>query len=204
MPSAPVGGGKTMIVTWLNVVSLFALAMGGAALILSGRRVMRVIREVERRLSRTVDEKNVVAAALRLGKKENQAIRSAIQEAENHIEQLNAQAGQVEARLAHLKGLPRRTVNLLDREWHRFERLWCAVAINPSLGRHVGRGPGAGAWDEGREIYAFARTGEDFRQRLMAHYPPTEGFIVGHVDMVDLAGDESAGNAVDLKMGKRG
>ncbi|WP_029013862.1 hypothetical protein [Niveispirillum irakense] len=193
-----------MIVTWLNIVSLLALAVCGSALILSGRRVMRVIREVERRLSRTVDEKNVVAAALRAGKKESHAIRDAIQEAEAHIEQLQSQSAQAEARLAHLRGIRRRTVNLLDREWHRFERLWCVLVINPSLGRQVGRGPGAGAWNEGREIYGFARTGEDFRQRLTAHYPPAEGFMTGHVDMIDLAGDEPGGNAVDLKTGKRG
>lgn len=193
-----------MILSWINIVSLLALAIGGAALTLSARRIMRVIREVERRLSRTVDEKNIIAAALRVGKKENQAIRAAIQEADTHIEQLHAQAEQGEARLAHLRGLSRRTVNMLDREWHRFERLWSAVVINPSLGRHVGRGPGVGSWDEGREIYGFSRGGEEFRQRLAAHYPPGEGFMIGHVDMVDLAGDEPGGNAVDLKAGKRG
>jgi hypothetical protein len=183
-----------MIATWMNLISFLALALAGAGLVVAGRRLMAVVRHVERKLSRAVDEKNMVAAALRHAKKEEAAIRQALEEADRHITQMQGVTAMAETRIERLRAAPRRVVSMLDRQWNRFDRLWCVTVTNPSLGG--GRG-GAGGWADGKTLYGFARSGDDLAQRVAAEYAPGDGFVVGTPVVVDLADDGGGSDAVD-------
>lgn len=183
-----------MITSWMNVLSLFILAFAGAAMIACARRLLRVIREVERRLSHTVDEKNMIAAALRHAKREEAALRDAVLEADQHIQQMSGIITMAEIRVERLRAQPPRQVTLLDREWNRFERLWSVTVTNPSLVR--GR-KGAGLWGEGKRLYGFGRSGDDLRRRVEAEYPPADGFVIETPVLIDLADDGGGSVAVD-------
>ncbi|AUN32077.1 hypothetical protein [Niveispirillum cyanobacteriorum] len=187
-----------MIATWMNLISLFALALAGSGLVMAGRRLMAVIRVVERKLSRAVDEKNMVAAALRHAKKEDAAIRQALDDAERHITQMQGVITMAETRIERLRASPRRVVSMLDRQWNRFDRLWCVKVTNPSLGSGHG---GAGGWVDGKTLYGFARSGDDLVRRVAAEYSPGDGFLLGTPMVVDLADDGSGSNAVDQSKG---
>lgn len=187
-----------MIATWMNLISFLALALAGSGLVLASRRLMAVIRVVERKLSRAVDEKNMVAAALRHAKKEDAAIRQALEDAERHITQMQGVITMAESRIERMRASPRRVVSMLDRQWNRFDRLWCVTVTNPSLGG--GRG-GAGGWADGKTLYGFARTGDDLARRVAADYAPGDGFLVGMPIVVDLTDDGSGSDAVDQSKG---
>lgn len=187
-----------MIGTWTNVISLFALALAGSGLVVSGRRFMTVIRQVERKLSRAVDERNMAAAALRHAKKEEIAIRQALEEAERHVTQMQGVTTMAEARIERLRSSPRRVVSMLDRQWNRFDRLWSVKVTNPSLS--AGQG-GVGGWADGKTLYGFARSGDDLARRAVAEYPPGDGFFVGTAMVVDLADDGGGSVAVDQPRG---
>lgn len=187
-----------MIASWMNLISLFALALAGAGLVVAARRIMAVIRQVERKLSRAVDEKNMVAAALRHAKKEEAAIRQALEEADRHIVQMQGIITMAETRIERLRAQPRRVVSMLDRQWNRFDRLWCVMVTNPTLGGSRG---GAGGWADGKTLYGFARSGDDLARRVAAEYPPGDGFLVATPMVVDLADDGSGSVAVDQSGG---
>ncbi len=173
-----------MIASWMNLISLFALALAGSGLVMAGRRLMAVIRIVERKLSRAVDEKNMVAAALRHAKKEDAAIRQALEEADRHIVQMQGIITMAETRIERLRATPRRVVSMLDRQWNRFDRLWCVKIDNPSLG----------GWNDGKLLYGFARSGDDLARRVAAEYSPRDGFVTGTPMVVDLS-DDGAGQS---------
>lgn len=183
-----------MITSWMNILSLFVLAFSGAAMVVCARRLLRVIREVERRLSRTVDEKNMVAAALRHARREESSLRDAVLEAEQHIQQMSGTITMAEIRMERLRGHPPRQVTMLDQEWNRFERLWAVTVSNPSL---AGGRKGAGLWGEGRTLHGFGRSGDDLRLRVEAEYPPRDGFVLETPVVVDLADDGGGSVAVD-------
>lgn len=187
-----------MITSWMNLVSLLALALAGAGLVAASRRIMRVIRQVERRLSRTVDEKNMVAAALRHARKEEAAIRQTLEDAERHILQMSGVITMAETRIERLRVQPRRMVSMVDRQWNRFDRLWSVTVTNPSLGRSRG---GAGGWSDGKTLYGFSRSGDDLARRVAADYPPGDGFVIGTPMVVDLADDGGGSVAVDHSAG---
>jgi hypothetical protein len=181
----------------MNMLSLLVLAMGGAALILSGRRLLRVIRQVERRLARTVDEKNVLAAKLRQARREADNIRQALIEAESHIAQMVADTNNAETRMNRLRDAPKQSVLMLDRDWRRFDRLWSLMIANPSLGRQEAV-VGLPAWNDGRMFHGFARAPEELQARALAKYPPTEGFVAGMCVMADITEDgTNAGEPAD-------
>lgn len=182
-----------MIASWMNLISLLALALAGAAMVVSGRRIMQVIQAVERRISRTVDEKNFIAANLRQARREEDAIRQALTEADSHIAQMTGVIAMAEGRIERLRAQPRRSVTMLDRQWARFDRLWMVVVTNPSLGR----GRITGGWEEGKTLYGFARSGDDLNLRVAALFPPKDGFIIGTPSIVDLADDGGGSVAVD-------
>lgn len=173
-----------MIASWINLISLLALAVAGAGMVMASRRIMRVIRQVERKLSRAVDEKNMVAAALRHAKKEEAAIRHALEEADRHIVQMQGAIALSETRIERLRATPRRVVSMLDRQWNRFDRLWCSKVTNPSLN----------GWTDGKTLYGFARSGDDLVRRLVAEYPQSDGFFIGTPMIVDLS-DDGAGQS---------
>jgi hypothetical protein len=177
-----------MTFSLMNMISLLILALGGAALVLSGRRVMRIIRQVERRLARTVDEKNVLAAKLRQARREADNIRQALIEAETHIAQMVAATNNAETRMTRLRDAPKQSILMLDREWHRFDRLWSLMIVNPSLGRQEAAA-GLPAWNDGRMFHGFARTPEELHARALAKYPPAEGFVAGLCVMADITED---------------
>lgn len=180
--------------SWMNLVSLLALALAGAGMVMAARRIMRVIKQVERKLSRAVDEKNMVAAALRHAKKEDAAIRQALEEADRHIVQMTGIITMAEARIERLRASPRRVVSMLDRQWTRFDRLWCVKATNPSLS----------GWTDGKTLYGFSRSGDDLARRVAAEYPPGDGFVIGTPLIVDLADDGGGSVAVDQSRGASG
>jgi ABC-type transporter Mla subunit MlaD len=184
-----------MMMSFFNIGSLLALAVAGAGLVISARRLLIVIRSTERRLSRTVDEKNMIAAALRHAKREDTAIRGALEEADSHIRQMTDIIAQAESRIERLRAAPRRTVTMLDRQWTRFDRLWSIVVTNPTLAS--GRS-GGGSWNDGKVLYGFARSGDDLRLRAGAQYPPGDGFLLGASSIVDLADDGDASVALNL------
>lgn len=183
-----------MIATWVNLASLFALALAGAGLVMAGRRIMAVIRVVERKLSRAVDEKNMVAAALRHARKEEVAIRQALEEADRHVVQMQGIIAMAETRIERLRASPRRVVSMLDRHWSRFDRLWCVHVANPSLG----------GWADGKTLYGFSRSGDDLTRRVAAEYPSGDGFVIGAPTVVDLADDGGGSVAVDRSEGVSG
>lgn len=187
-----------MIATWMNLISLLALALAGAGLVVAARRIMAVIRQVERKLFRAVDEKNMVAAALRHAKKEEAAIRQTLEDAERHITQMQGVTTMAETRIERMRAAPRRVVSMLDRQWNRFDRLWCVTVSNPSLGG--GRG-GVGGWGDGKTLYGFARSGDDLARRVAAEYAPADGFLIGTPQVVDLADDGGGSVAVDQSGG---
>jgi hypothetical protein len=181
----------------MNMLSLFVLALGGAALILSGRRLLRVIRQVERRLARTVDEKNLLAGKLRQARREADNIRQALIEAETHIAEMVAATNNAETRMNRLREAPKQSILILDREWRRFDRLWSLMIANPSLGRQEAIA-GLPAWNDGRMFYGFARSPEELQARALAKYPPAEGFIAGMCVMADITEDGiNAGQPAD-------
>lgn len=180
-----------MIATWVNLASLFALVLAGAGLVMAGRRIMAVIRVVERKLSRTVDEKNMVAAALRHARKEEAAIRQALDEADRHIMQMQGIVSISETKIERLRAAPRRMVSMLDRQWGRFDRLWCVPVSNPSLG----------GWSDGKTLYGFSRSGDDLVRRVAAEYPSRDGFVIGTPTVVDLSDDGGGSVAVDKSGG---
>lgn len=183
-----------MIFGWTNIISLFVLAFSGAAMVVCARRLMRVIREVERRLSRTVDEKNMVAAALRHARKEEAALRDAVLEADQHVAQMSGKITATEMRIDRLRGQKPRQVTMLDREWNRFERLWSVTVTNPSLAAGWN---GSSVWNEGKSLYGFARSGDDLYRRVAQEYPPAEGFVISAPVIIDLADDGGGSVAVD-------
>ncbi|MFV3129382.1 hypothetical protein [Niveispirillum sp. KHB5.9] len=180
--------------TWMNLVSLLALAVAGAGMVMAARRIMRVIKQVERKLARAVDEKNMVAAALRHAKKEEAAIRQALEEADRHIVQMTGVITLSETRIERLRASPRRMVSMLDRHWNRFDRLWCVKVGNPSLG----------GWTDGKTLYGFSRSGDDLARRVAAEYPPGDGFVIGTPLVVDLSDDGGGSVAVDQSRGASG
>lgn len=183
-----------MMVTWMNLASLFALAVAGSTLVMAARRIMRVIRATERKLSRAVDEKNMIAAALRHAKREEAAIRQALEEAEHHIGLMTNVIASAEGRIERLRAQPRRSVTMIDGDWQRFDRLWSVLVTNPALAG--GRQPGGG-WAEGKRLYGFARSGDDLVLRVGRHYHPGDGFIIGEPAIVDLTDDGGGSVAVD-------
>ncbi|OYQ34230.1 hypothetical protein CHU95_12330 [Niveispirillum lacus] len=183
-----------MITSWMNLVSLLALALAGAALVMAGRRLLAVIRIVERKLSRAVDEKNIAAAALRHAKKEEAAIRQALEEAERHITQMQGIISTSETRIERLRSSPRRVVSMVDRQWTRVDRLWAVKVTNPSLSD----------WNDGKTLYGFARSGDDLARRVAAAYLPGDGFSVGTPMVVDLSDDGGGSVAVDQSKGTSG
>lgn len=183
-----------MITSWMNLISLLALALAGAGLVMAGRRLMAVIRIVERKLSRAVDEKNMVAAALRHAKKEDAAIRQVLEDAERHIVQMQGVIATAETRIERLRASSRRVVSMVDRQWNRFDRLWSVKVVNPSLG----------GWTDGKTLYGFSRSGDDLAGRVSAEYPPGDGFSVGTPIVVDLSDDGGGSVAVDQSKGASG
>lgn len=183
-----------MIASWMNLVSLLALALAGAGLVMAARRLLSVIRIVERKLSRAVDEKNMVAAALRHAKKEDAAIRQVLEEAERHIAQMQGVIAMAETRIERFRAAPRRVVSMVDRHWNRFDRLWAVKVTNPSLG----------GWTDGKTLYGFSRSGDDLARRVAAEYPPGDGFTVGTSMVVDLSDDGGGSVAVDQSKGTSG
>ncbi|MQP63876.1 hypothetical protein GE253_00815 [Niveispirillum sp. SYP-B3756] len=187
-----------MTFSLMNMISLLVLAIAGAVLILSGRRVLRLIRQVERRLSRAVDEKNMLAVKLRQARREADNVRNAILEAETHIAQMVAATNAAEARLTRLREAPKQSILMLDREWRRFDRLWSLMIANGSLGRQEAAA-GLPPWNEGRMFHGFARSPEELHARALTKYPPAEGFIAGVCAMADITADgPNAGQPVDV------
>ncbi len=183
-----------MIFGWSNIISLFVLAFSGAAMVVCARRLMRIIREVERKLSRTVDERNMVAAALRHARKEETALRDAVVEAEQHVREMSGKITMTETRIERLRGQKPRQVTMLDRDWNRFERLWSVTITNPSLAAGWN---GSSLWNEGKSLYGFARSGDDLYRRVEQEYPPGEGFVISAPAIIDLADDGGGSVAVD-------
>jgi hypothetical protein len=165
-------------VTWMNGVSFVVLALAGAALFMALRRIVRVIRAAERKVSRTTQEKEKLAQILRKMRKEGQTLREAIEEADYAISQMTTATGLIESRIERLKGQERQRLTMADRAWSKGDQLWWAHVSNPTLG--------GAHWGEGIAFHGFARSADDFQARLATLYPARDGFIVAAAQMMDL------------------
>ncbi|WP_119678980.1 hypothetical protein [Indioceanicola profundi] len=181
-----------IVITWMHVVSFLALALGGAGMVLSARRLHRVIKRTERRIAAAVDEKNAAAAELRLARRDEAAIRQAIEEAEEAIHGINRSTEEAEQRIEALKRQPKQVIGMADQEWQRYDRLWRVRVMNPSLPSALSRMPGGQAGEQGRMVHGFARSGLEFKARVEGRFAPSAGFIVGEAEMADLETAEPA------------
>ncbi|HYE48857.1 MAG TPA: hypothetical protein VEB20_04655 [Azospirillaceae bacterium] len=183
-----------MIVSPMNFFSLCLLAICGAMLVVAARRILVVIKQTERRIAHTVDQKNAVATELRLAKRDEAQIKAAIDEADGAITQMTAANTRAEARIEKLKGAEKLVVNMADNEWRKFDRFFRVTVSNPTMPAFMGRGPGsATGWSEGRVVHGFARSDVDFKERVLRLYPPSAGFVVGEAEMTSLLDDDPPG-----------
>ncbi|MFM2041882.1 MAG: hypothetical protein RLY86_458 [Pseudomonadota bacterium] len=175
-----------MILTWMNFFSFCALALTGAVLVVSARRVHKVIKATERKIAVTVDEKNALAADLRMARRDETLLKQAITEAEEAITSMTKLNDSAEARIEALKLSDKVVMVMVDQDWRRFDRLWQVPIMNPSMPSAVHSLPGGQPGADGRMVHGFARSGHEFRLRVEERYPPRAGFIVGEAEMVDL------------------
>jgi hypothetical protein len=175
--------------TWLNFLSLCALAIAGSILSVAARRIYAVIKKTERVISKTVDEKNALSNELRLQRREETQLKQSIEEADAAIALMTRQHEQVEARMVTLKDQPRRTLTMVDNSWRRFDRLFEAHVTNPTIPNALPRNAGGGSWGEGRLIHGYGRSPDEVRTRIEARYSPASGFIVGEIRMLNLNED---------------
>jgi hypothetical protein len=178
--------------TLLNFVSFCLLAVSGSVLVLAARRILAVIKATELRISESVDAKNIAAAELKVARRDEAQIRSAIDEADAAILAMTKAQNQAEARILRLKASDRMVVNMVDNEWRKFDRFFEATVTNPKMPAFLGRGPGsATGWAEGRAVSGFARSADEFRDRLAARFPAKDGFLLGQVQAKSLLDDDS-------------
>ncbi|WP_114395128.1 hypothetical protein [Oleisolibacter albus] len=170
-----------MIVTWMNVVSLLTLALTGACLVFSVRRLAKLIKVAEARISKAIDEKNAAAADLRKLRRENDQIKAAIEEADQHLTVLNRRATEMEEAMILLRSQPRLTIRLLDTQWRSQDRLWKVQISNPSLPSAV---------SGGQTLSGYARTRDEFVTRVLHRYNPGDGFVLGPAQPFDLTGPD--------------
>ncbi|MDG3440968.1 hypothetical protein [Nitrospirillum amazonense] len=176
----------------LNFMVFIILAIGGAFLAFSVRRILFKIRETERRIAATVDEKNEAAADLRVARQQEEQLLQALEEGEEALREIARRTDEVQNRMAVLRQATPRPLNLVSLEWAQGDHLYEAHLRNVVAPRHVGRAVGGMA--EAGVVHGYAPTEADFRALVTNRLASEGGYIISSVLPISL-GDE--GPAVD-------
>ncbi|ASG19992.1 hypothetical protein [Nitrospirillum viridazoti] len=176
----------------LNFMVFIILAIGGAFLAFSVRRILFKIRETERRIAATVDEKNEAAADLRVARQQEEQLLQALEEGEEALREIARRTEEVQNRMAVLRQATPRPLNLVSLEWAQGDHLYEAHLRNVVAPRHVGRTVGGMA--EAGVVHGYAPTEADFRALVTNRLASEGGYIISSVLPISL-GDE--GPALD-------
>ncbi|MEC4591544.1 MULTISPECIES: hypothetical protein [Nitrospirillum] len=180
----------------LNFMVFIILAIGGAFLAFSVRRILFKIRETERRIAATVDEKNEAAADLRVARQQEEQLLQALEEGEEALREIARRTEEVQNRMAVLRQATPRPLNLVSLEWAQGDHLYEAHLRNVVAPRHVGGHGGrtAGGMAEAGVVHGYAPTEADFRALVTNRLANEGGYIISSVLPISL-GDE--GPALD-------
>ncbi|MBB6253996.1 hypothetical protein [Nitrospirillum iridis] len=174
----------------LNFMVFIILAVGGVFLVLSGRRILARIRETERRIAATVDEKNEVAADLRVARQQEEQLAKALEEGEEALREIARRTDEVQHRMAVLRQTAPRPLNLVALEWAPGDHLFEAHLRTTVAPRQVGRPQGGMA--EAGLIHGYAPTEADFRAMVTNRLSAGAGYVISSVLPIALVEDEAS------------
>ncbi|MEE3625614.1 hypothetical protein UCD39_16740 [Nitrospirillum sp. BR 11752] len=183
----------------LNFVVFLILAVGGAFLAFSVRRILFKIRETERRIAAVVDEKNEAAADLRVARQQEEQLAMALKEGEDALREIAAQTEEVRSRMAVLRQTVPRPLNLVSLEWAPGDQLFEAHLRAATAPRQVG-GSGMGRSGVGRGggmaeagvVHGYAPTEADFRVLVTNRLAREGGYTISVVLPISLRDDTAA------------
>ncbi|TWB35903.1 hypothetical protein [Nitrospirillum pindoramense] len=179
----------------LNFVVFLILAVGGAFLAFSVRRILFKIRETERRIAAVVDEKNEAAADLRVARQQEEQLAMALKEGEEALREIAAQTEDVRSRMAVLRQTVPRPLNLVSLEWAPGDQLFEAHLRAAAAPRQVGRsgmGRGGGGMAEAGVVHGYAPTEADFRVLVTNRLAREGGYTISVVLPISLRDDTAA------------
>ncbi|MDG3440971.1 hypothetical protein [Nitrospirillum amazonense] len=154
-----------------------ALAVGGAIMAWSLKRLITEVRKTERRVSAAVEERNKAAASLRQARLQEGELRTALQDLDGELEEIATRARDVEARRGTLQQVIPRHLNLFSQAWSQGDTLFEArISLVTGLG-----GGKSGA----RVVHGYAAGPRDFRNKLMARFPPAS-YVMVEMAAIDL------------------
>ncbi|MDZ5646198.1 hypothetical protein [Nitrospirillum sp. BR 11828] len=176
----------------LNFAVFLILAVGGAFLAFSIRRILFKIRETERRIAAVVDEKNEAAADLRVARQQEEQLAMALKEGEDALREIAAQTEEVRARMAVLRQTVPRPLNLVSLEWAPGDQLFEAhlrAAVAPRQVGRSGMGRGGGGMAEAGVVHGYAPTEADFRVLVTNRLAREGGYTISVVLPISLRDD---------------
>ncbi|MEA1675679.1 hypothetical protein [Nitrospirillum sp. BR 11163] len=179
----------------LNFMVFIILAVGGAFLAFSVRRILFKIRETERRIAATVDEKNEAAADLRVARQQEEQLAKALEEGEEALREIAAKTEEVRNRMAVLRQAVPRPLNLVSLEWAQGDHLYEAHLRNIVAPRHLGRNVGGMA--EAGVVHGYAPTEADFRALVTNRLANEGGYVISSVLPISLGDDGPAVDGAD-------
>ncbi|MDE1148430.1 MAG: hypothetical protein PW843_17730 [Azospirillaceae bacterium] len=178
--------------TNLNFAVFMVLAIGGAFLAFSVRRILNQIRRTERRIAAAVDEKNAAAADLRVARQQEEQLAAALAEGGTALRDIAQKTDEVQARMAVLRQAVPRPLNLISPAWVQGDQLFEAHlrAQGPrALDRRSG-GPLRGLGEAGI-VHGYAANEADFRT-LVTHRLAAAGYTISGVLPIALADTAAA------------
>ncbi|MEE3625611.1 hypothetical protein UCD39_16725 [Nitrospirillum sp. BR 11752] len=155
-----------------------AVAIGGAIMAWSLKRLIAEIRKTEKRVTAAVEERNRAAAKLRQARLQEGELRDTLRELDGEMEEIAARSKEVEERRGTLQQVIPRHLNLFSQAWSPGDTLFEARISLVAGG--VGGGKGGA-----RVVHGYAAGPRDFRNRLMARFPASS-YVVIDVATVDL------------------
>ncbi|WP_044562649.1 hypothetical protein [Azospirillum sp. B4] len=184
----------------LNFMVFIILAIGGVFLAFSIRRILRRIRETERRIAAAVDEKNEAAADLRVARQQEEQLAKALEEGEEALREIARRTEAVQHRMAVLRQATARPINLVSLEWAPGDHLFEAHLRTTVTPRHVGRTLGAGGMAEAGVVHGYAPTEADFRSMVTNRLAKEGGYVISSILPISL-GEEDGANATGTTPG---
>ncbi|MBB6253993.1 hypothetical protein [Nitrospirillum iridis] len=160
-----------------NPLHVGALALGGAAMAWSLKRLIGEIRKTERRVSAVLEQRNQAAFLLRQARQQEGELRTALQELDGELEDITARAAEMQASRDVLQQVIPRHLNLFSQAWSRGDTLFEAQVCLVDGGR-AGRGGS-------RAVHGYAAGPKDFRNRLAVRFPPATHLVID-ITPVDL------------------
>ncbi|TWB35906.1 coiled-coil domain-containing protein [Nitrospirillum pindoramense] len=152
-----------------------AVAIGGAIMAWSLKRLIAEIRKTEKRVTAALEERNRAAAKLRQARIQEGELRDTLRELDGEMEEIAARAKEVEERRGTLEQVIPRHLNLFSQAWSPGDTLFEA-----RISQVAGGGKGGA-----RVVHGYAAGPRDFRNRLMARFPASS-YVVIDVATVDL------------------